>query len=700
MQFSDRESRRYSGLRGRQSKSAPSFFLSLKFGKILIGVKEMLHSNSQATVTIDSLFYWVNKFCDEENLSESVKALLLEQVEGLGVLYGREVNKTEALQLLSRQIEITRTGMVREPVGIEEFIVSPEYMNQGDYVRPKILEHLKNLFDPEKYYYEVVLGGGIGIGKNYFADMAMSYDVYRLSCLYSPQSYYGLAPGSNIVFINQSKTKELARKVVFQQLAGRLAASGYFPRHFAWDDNYKAELKFPNDISILPVSGAETAAIGMNVFGAIIDEMNFMKQKKAKKLVEGEFQDTAEAIYFSILMRMESRFHNRGIVPGKIYLISSANHKGDFIDRKEKEAEANEHIYVMHMSQWEALPADRFCGVKFFVKLPSEWSAGGVYREKPEVHENEEVIEVPIEYVDKFETNMVLALRDIGGIAVEHKSKFLDKELILSSFKRYAEIYGEEQIFKHEILEFDTSVHRAVESYLNLDILRRLSTRGPFSIHIDLGISGDAAGVCVGHSIGSIDIGSRTIFNKKTGTFERKAQGSLPVIGLPGILKVVPPDEGEIELEYLRELISVVCDYLPVYWLTMDRHQSASFLQFFRSRGVKTFIISTDRSPDPYIETKHALKEERLYATSHIVFLEEMPVLDQDISTGKIDHPEGGSKDVSDAIASVVFNLMNQKISYRHQAAPKKLGTSIKGFEKRSRVRLIRPDSGRKPIYS
>ena len=659
----------------------------------------MLHSKTKDTVTIDSLFFWVNKFCDEENLSESVKALLLEQVEGLGILYGREVNKTEALQLLSRQIEITRTGMVREPVGIEEFVVSPEYMNQGDYVRPKILEHLKNLFDTEKYFYEVVLGGGIGIGKNYFADMAMAYDVYRLSCLYSPQSHYGLAPGSDIVFINQSKTKQLARKVVFQQFASRLASSAYFPKHYAPDYNYKAELRFPNNVSVLPVSGAETAAIGMNVFGAIIDEMNFMKTKKQKKREEGEFEDQAEALYFSILMRMESRFHKQGIVPGKIYLVSSANHKGDFIDRKEEEAKTNPHIYVMHMSQWEALPEDRFCGDKFFVKLPSEWSAGGVYDYMPEAHEDEEVLEVPVEYRDKFDTNMTLALRDIGGISVEKKSKFLDRELVLTAFSRYEDIYGSEQIFNEEIIELDITANLAVESYLNLNVLRRLSTRGPFSMHVDLGISGDSAGVCVGHAIGAKDIGSRTVFDRKSGIFKKEAQGTLPVIGLPGLLKVNPPDEGEVELSLLRELIAVICEYLPVYWLSMDRFQSASFLQFFRSRGVKTFITSTDRDPGPYLETKHALKEERLYCASHLTFLEEIPVLDQDLSTGRIDHPDGGSKDVSDAVAGVVFNLMSQKIAYRFKSAPKKLGTAIKDFESQKKVRLIRPDSGRKSIY-
>src|SRR6056297_2663949 len=49
-------------------------------------------------------------------------------------------------------------------------------------------------------------------GKTYFACGALAYHVYKLSCLYNPQTHYKLAPGSEIVFIMQSVKEDKARR--------------------------------------------------------------------------------------------------------------------------------------------------------------------------------------------------------------------------------------------------------------------------------------------------------------------------------------------------------------------------------------------------------------------------------------------------------------------------------------------------------
>ena len=163
-------------------------------------------------------------------------------------------------------------------------------------------------------------------------------------------------------------------------------------------------------------------------------------------------------------------------------------------------------------------------------------------------------------------------------------------------------------------------------------------------------------------------------------------------------MQVIPPKGGEIEIHILRELLSIVCEYIPVYWLTMDRHQSASTLQFFRSRNISTGIVSVDRTPEPYSEVKFAIKEGRVYMARHEVLLEEMPLLDQDNTTGKVDHPEDGSKDLSDSLAGVVYSLSQKKASYRISHRPKVLPINVPIPRKRSVV-TRRPSSGREPLY-
>jgi hypothetical protein len=404
---------------------------------------------------------------------------------------------------------------------------------------------------------------------------------------------------------------------------------------------------------------------------------------------------------------MESRFDRLGRLPGKIYLISSANYEDDFIDRKEKEAEDNPHIFVMHLAQWESftnkdgtLSKKKYCGKMFWVRKPSENSAGAIYDNRPEVVEEEDeenLIQIPIEHKPAFDRDLIGSLRDIAGVAVTKTSRFIEKNYIRLAFSKYTSIYGDDQIFNEQSVVL--TVNSEVQDLINIDFLRRLSPHGPFAVHIDLAISGDAAGVAIGHSIGSKEVASRLVFNKDTGELRRESKGALPIYGIPGALQVLPPDGGEIELNTLRELVGIVSEYLPIYYLTMDRHQSATFLQYFRSRQVNSSILSLDRSPDPYIETKFAIKEERVYIAVNNVLLEEFPNLDQDNITGKIDHPEGGSKDLADSVAGVVYTLSNKKSSYRLKYAPKILPKAIP-IRKGGRATTRRPSSGRSPLYS
>jgi hypothetical protein len=438
--------------------------------------------------------------------------------------------------------------------------------------------------------------------------------------------------------------------------------------------------------------------------------MNFMSKIKRSKKVEkyGEEEyDQAEVLYRTILRRMESRFDRLGRLPGKIYLVSSANYEGDFIDRKEKEVEGNPHIFTMHMAQWESfmerdgsLMKKKYSGKFFFVRKPTDTAAGGVFIDRPKALDEDDednILTVPIEHKVAFDGDLIGSLRDIAGVAVTRTSRFISKNYIEDSFGLYETIYGKEQIFNEKRIEL--TVNSEVSDLVNYTFLRRLNPYGPFAMHIDLAISGDCAGVAIGHALGMREVNFRVSFNPESGEFQREAKGSLPIFGVPGLLQVVPPVGGEIEIHMVRELLAVVCDYIPIYWLTMDRHQSASTLQYFRSRNISTGIISTDRTPEPYTEVKFAIKERRVYTARHEVLLEEMPLLDQDNTTGKIDHPDGGSKDLSDALAGVVFCLSQKKASYRIDHRPKALPLNVP-IPRKNKVVVRRPSSGRPPLYS
>lgn len=658
-------------------------------------------------IEIDELSFLMNRFAEEQQLSDASIQLLLGQIDSLRDIYGRYIDKAHAYQIIAKQWEVTQTGYIQEPVDIVEFVESPQYMNQGAYIRPVILENLYNLFDKEDQFYEVVLGGAIGIGKNYFADMAVSYILYKMSCLLSPQAHYGLAPGSEIVFVHQSKTLQLARKVVFNQFAGRLRASGYFPKHFSFSSTYRAQMNFPNNISVIPISSSDTAALGMNIFTAVLDELNFMTRiKRARATVfdgEGDY-DQAMKLYSEIYGRVESRYMSLGRVPGKIFLISSANYEGDFISRKEDEQKeelkntGETHIYVMHLSQWEALPPERFGGKKFWVMLPTDKFKGRLLDEEPASKAG--VVAIPVEYKKSFSLDLYSALRAIGGMAVARHNRVLDTGKIEEAFTGYEIVYGEEQIFSNPSMVFDET--EALEPILNLDFLRKIRHQGPFGAHADLGITNSSAGIAIGHVVGSKDIGTRTVFNTSKGRFVKEAYGDLPIYSMAGLLKIDPPSNGgEIDLNAIRDMFFLIGEYIPLKWVTFDRFQSAALIQSFRARKIASYVVSVDKSPQAYMESKHAFSEQRVLAPRHEFFEEEASELEQDAVTGKVSHLANGSKDVADAVASVIFEFSKKRTSYRKKGAPVKLSgedTTTPRSSEHPTV-TIRPSSGRELLY-
>jgi hypothetical protein len=558
-------------------------------------------------------------------------------------------------------------------VDVEEFCESREYMNQSGYLRPAIKYKLIELFHESDDYVEAVLTGGIGIGKNYFGDMAMGYMIYLLSCYYNPQIEHDLAPGSSIVFIMQSKSHKLAKKVVFDQFAERLRLSPYFMNNFAFDPNVKSELRFPNNIYLLPVGGQDTAAIGMNVFGGIIDEMNFMARTShsAKTAYSGEEEyDQAERLYHALIRRMKSRFMQKGKLPGKLLLISSTNYPGDFTDRKIVEAETDSTIFVMKYAQWEALPEDRFCGDTFPVEIGNDVKRSRILNDVSEAVDEADVIQVPIEYKTEFVRDLEAALRDLGGIATGSKHPFIpQRELIEKSQLEFEGTMGNSQLFRMSscvVSHVIDSNSPDWEALVNHDYIRDcIHDPGVvFAVHIDVGLTQDAAGVVLSRIIGYKLLPTAMVYSERTNEFIEIRDIRAPIYCLDGVLRVTAPPSGEVDLELVRDLILHLRGYLNIRWATMDSYQSAMLIQGFRRAKIRSGILSVDTNIAPYAEVKQAVKDERLIMPRHDVLARELRELERDPEKDKVDHPAGGSKDCSDAAAGSVYMLQRKEAQY------------------------------------
>ena len=127
------------------------------------------------------------------------------------------------------------------------------------------------------------------------------------------------------MFAFQSLNKMLAKSIDYERFRAMLTRLAYFNRVFPFNKKIASEMTFPHRIVVRPLSGDVNAAIGSNIFGAILDEINFMARvEESKSAVDGGLFDQAVEMYNSIVRRRKSRFMAAGgRLPGMVCLVSS-----------------------------------------------------------------------------------------------------------------------------------------------------------------------------------------------------------------------------------------------------------------------------------------------------------------------------------------------------------------------------------------
>jgi hypothetical protein len=660
-------------------------------------------------INIFAALEYVESITSKYGWNDSQKQFLFVQLQYLKNVYGPEIPKREVLKIVSEQWRSLQAGYKKTPVGIEEFCLSTEYLNLGggrtpeDHViRPKVLETLIDLFENNDDKFEVVLGGAIRSGKTFLVCVAFSYHLYRLSCLISPQVTYNLHSGSEIVFVFQSRNEQKAKRN-FHEFHGIVSEAPYFKEHFPLQGRSKNYAKFPNNITVKPVPSSSTAGISENIFAAMIDEANFLPIVKGS-VHQGEqeqFYDQATRLYQVVKERISLQFkdYGSGLVPGKLYLVSSANYKGDFIDKKMEEAKENDNIYVFNEPIWNVKPM-KLSGRKFWVILPDDKHSGKMLDKRPETI-TDNMIEVPIEFWEDFENDLVSSIQNKAGVPVERTSSFLPVESLQENIKSYFDHYGAQQIFTAQETNINESLN--VESLLNIEFMQTINEFAPqFHAHLDMSLSEDSAGLSVGAVLGSKDNIVRKEYDEEGGVKNQKV--SAPITVMFGMIRINPPDKGEISIEKVVALLVNLKYYMPkLKSFTSDYAYSAYIRQEMRKIGITVNELSVDKNVQPYFVFKDAVYEGRVWMPEHEHFKDEVKHLKLHADTGKIDHDVMSSKDVADSVAATTFKLSKLKKSLKMQGQPytlkemKEILSDKAEKEEEEKPKQSRPTSSNRP---
>ena len=554
-----------------------------------------------------------------------------------------------------RSLEATASDYARLPVDIQTFVESRRFLGRRGIVYPAVMAELIELNSGR--YVESVLTGGIGSGKTTAALLTMAYQIYVLSCLKDPHRTFEQDPAAELLTVFQSLNAQAAKSNDYARFRAMIASSPYFKQAFPFDRGLEAEMVFPRRIVVRPLSGSVHAAIGANVLNALIDEINFMRVvERSSQAADGRTFDQALEMYNGLVRRRKTRFLTAERLPGMICLVSSKRYPGEFTDlkiaeaRREIEQTGRTRIFVYDKTVFDIKPQGTYGGPRFglflgdLARKPRLLALGEPVAEA----DRHLVKQIPVEFRSEFEHDLLSAIRDIAGASTFALHPFLVNTAAVAG------AFGG----RRSILSLERTDFVASRPVIYPGRIERPDE--PRFAHVDLAVSGDSAGIAVGHVDRFVEVA------RGEGVTE-----TLPHVSFDAILEVAPPRDGEIELESIRRLFLRLVELgMNLKWITFDTFQSRDSMQLLRQKGFLTGPQSIDVDSMPYDVTKTALYDGRVAAPAHGRAQAELVRLERDPRTGRIDHPPNFSKDCADAMAGVVFGLSYRRETWVRHGVP------------------------------
>ena len=533
----------------------------------------------------------------------------------------------------------------RRPPTLTEFIEDPYYLGAtcGESLFPIWKEKLAEDLSPMSKKITLVFTGPIGIGKTYTGLAALLYKMTLLLLMKNPQRFYGLDRGSGIVFGIYAPTLAQASLAGWGTCLGFLKNSPFFQSMGVdpTQEYKKGEIQFPNNIKLL--AGSKTIhTLGGNLFGHLMDETDFR--------IEADGDGAAHQIHTSLMRRMESRFMQKGgVIPGISILCSSANSQSGFLSKFIDNNKETETVAIHDHPIWEVKAhTGIYSGHTFKVDAGSATHNPSIMT-KPhadeatvsqalaDMHPSARIIDVPIEYYEQFESDIIGSIKDIAGCRVASTFRFFSNpELILRNYDE--SIYNPVQV---DAVPMTISNERHIHEYVDADKLfvikrgiaqPRIHPECVRFAHLDLSKTGDSTGLVVGHLWRG---GSSVVIDDKN--------SNLPVTLNSGhfytdiVMEIKGAKGDPIDYSKIRAfLLWLRKSGMHLNTVSMDDYQSTDMIQILNKHGVNSKYLSCDTKRQPYEYLKNAFKEDRITLPNHELLRDELLYL---IDKGKkIDH--------------------------------------------------------------
>lgn len=556
------------------------------------------------------------------------------------------------------------------PVTIDEFMSSREFFKDQMEVWPALLPDIKaanvDVLAGEEPVHEVLLGGATGTGKTAFGHVTNAYQVYCLTCFREPQRLFRLPPATPIVFMFQSVSTTITKRVIYRPFRTMFTSMPYIKAHVNFDKRKESELELEGNIQVVSSLASVEAMVGQAIAGSIVDEINFMTVVENSKQVpgaggQGGHYDQAELAYRNISRRRKSRFVTRGPSFGILCISSSTRYKGDFLDRRIAEVTDNEeaNIIVRRHKQYEMQPKYARPGYETFRYLVgTDTSPGRVLTDDDEegrtYPEGAVVENIPIDYLPDFRRDPEGSSRDVLGVASLSISPFItQRQHVIASILRTRERSLGSWVVKDAVDLASDGMPQWDEAVLSA--IPEAVKRRRWYAHIDLSLTGDRCGI----ALASV----REYVDRVTGEGDTQVAETVPCFDVGCALSIKPSAMAQMDIAGVRTFLMQLKEFFGfnLYMVTYDGFQSFESVRAWRTAGIRSDTISMDKTMEPYKYFRETLYDGRVDIPDNEMLRVELITLEENKTKRKVDHPPRGSKDVADATTGAVFSASKSR---------------------------------------
>lgn len=543
-----------------------------------------------------------------------------------------------------------------KPVDILTFILDNKYLGKAWHDsdgKVKLYEYWANKVKellPDAYGTAVnnlIISGARGLGKSEIAVAIMAYLMYRVMCMKNPQQHFRLKPTEKICFAFMNITKILAEEIGISKFQHTIQMSPWFMEKGAMSQRNNEPYWMPPEPLDIIIGSQSSHVIGQPIFAAFFDEISFIRNQdidKQKKIAI-DMIDTA-------IGGMKTRFIYKGKNPTLLILASSKRSEKSFLEEhmKRKLKSEQENVMIVDEPVWNVKPKGTYSDKTFRVALGNKFLQSAVisdsendkiWREK-----GYKILNVPIDFRANFMDDIDRALCDYAGISSSEISKYISGVAVNDVVNQLLS-----NPFTKEILEVgnapdDTAQYK---DFFDISKIPNEMRSRPLFVHLDMSVSGDMTGIA-----------GVWIKGKKTSTQENQSKDLFYSLAFSVSIKA--PKGRQISFEKNRNFIYWLKEQgFNIKGITSDTYQSYDTGQTLKAKGYPYEVLSvdkvdTDRVSKPYQYLKSTIYEKRIELYESKNLIDEIIDLERNINTGKVDHPDGGKKDVADALCGAVYN--------------------------------------------